>query len=258
MSLTIISSVLVGLLIGSFLNVCIYRMPRKKSIVWPASHCPACGAPIHPFDNVPLVSYLWLSGRCRACRGRIPLKYPVVEALNGLGYGVIVWYFGLEWQAIVYAALFSALLVAALIDLEHQIIPDAITLPGIALGLICAATVLPLALTDAILGLFLGGGILWGLAVASPYLFGKEGMGGGDVKLLAMIGAFLGWKSTVLTIMIGALAGAVVGIALILLNIMRRDQYLPFGPFLVLGALISMFFQQELFAWYAGFLSPTQ
>jgi leader peptidase (prepilin peptidase)/N-methyltransferase len=124
--------------------------------------------------------------------------------------------------------------------------------------LICAGTVLPLALTDAILGLLLGGGILWGLAVASPYLFGKEGMGGGDIKLLAMIGAFLGWKSTVLTIMIGALAGAVVGIALILLNIMRRDQYLPFGPFLVLGALISMFFQQELFAWYAGFLNASQ
>jgi leader peptidase (prepilin peptidase)/N-methyltransferase len=258
MSFTIISSVLVGLLLGSFLNVCIYRMPRKKSIVWPASHCPACGAPIHPFDNVPVVSYLWLRGRCRACRGCIPLKYPIVEALNGLGYGVIVWYFGLEWQAVVYAALFSALLVAAVIDLEHQIIPDAITLPGIALGLICAGTVLPLALTDAILGLLLGGGILWGLAVASPYLFGKEGMGGGDIKLLAMIGAFLGWKSTVLTIMIGALAGAVVGIALILLNIMRRDQYLPFGPFLVLGALISMFFQQELFAWYAGFLNASQ
>jgi len=258
MSLLITSSVLVGLLIGSFLNVCIYRMPRKKSIVWPPSHCPACGASIHPFDNIPVVSYLWLKGRCRVCRDRIPLKYPVVEALNGLGYGVIVWYFGLEWQAVVYAALFSALLVAGLIDLEHQIIPDAITLPGIALGLICAATVLPLALTDAVLGLLLGGGLLWALAAASPYLFGKEGMGGGDIKLLAMIGAFLGWKSTVLTIMIGALAGAVVGIALILLKIMRRDQYLPFGPFLVLGALISMFFQQELFAWYAGFLNASQ
>jgi len=258
MSLLITSSVLVGLLIGSFLNVCIYRMPRKKSIVWPPSHCPACGASIHPFDNIPVVSYLWLKGRCRACRDRIPLKYPVVEALNGLGYGVIVWYFGLEWQAVVYAALFSALLVAALIDLEHQIIPDAITLPGIALGLLCAATVLPLALTDAVLGLLLGGGLLWALAAASPYVFGKEGMGGGDIKLLAMIGAFLGWKSTVLTIMIGAVAGAVVGIALILLKIMRRDQYLPFGPFLVLGALISMFFQQDLFAWYAGFLNASQ
>ena len=258
MSLPIITSVLIGLLIGSFLNVCIYRMPRKKSIVWPPSHCPACSASIHPFDNIPLVSYLWLRGRCRACRGRIPLKYPVVEAFNGLGYGLIVWNFGLAWPAVVYAALFSALLVAALIDLEHQIIPDAITLPGIALGLICAATVLPLALTDAVLGLLLGGGLLWALAAASPYVFGKEGMGGGDIKLLAMIGAFLGWKSTVLTIMIGALAGAVVGIALILLNIMRRDQYLPFGPFLVLGALISMFFQQELFAWYAGFLNASQ
>jgi len=258
MSLPIITSVLIGLLIGSFLNVCIYRMPRKKSIVWPPSHCPACSASIHPFDNIPVVSYLWLRGRCRACRDRIPLRYPVVEAVNGLGYGLIVWHFGLAWQAVVYAALFSALLVAALIDLEHQIIPDAITLPGIALGLICAATVLPLALTDAVLGLLLGGGLLWALAAASPYVFGKEGMGGGDIKLLAMIGAFLGWKSTVLTIMIGALAGAVVGIALILLNIMRRDQYLPFGPFLVLGALISMFFQQELFAWYAGFLNASQ
>jgi len=258
MSLSIVGAVLLGLLIGSFLNVCIYRIPRKESIVWPPSHCPACGARIQAFDNVPVASYLWLRGRCRTCRRSIAVQYPIVEALNGLGYGVIVWYFGLDWQAIVYAALFSALLVAALIDLEHQIIPDTITLPGIAIGLICAATVLPLALMDAVLGLVLGGGILWGLAIASPYLFGKEGMGGGDIKLLAMIGAFLGWKSTLLTIVIGALGGAVVGIALILLKIMRRDQYLPFGPFLVLGALISMFFHQELFAWYAGFLSAAQ
>jgi len=258
MSFAIFGAALVGLLIGSFLNVCIYRIPRKESIVWPPSHCPACGSRVRPYQNVPVLSYLWLKGRCGTCRGSISLKYPIVEALNGFSYGVIVWHFGLEWQAVVYAALVSALLVAAVIDLEHQIIPDTITLPGIAIGLICAATVLPLALTDSILGLVLGGGLLWALAIASPYLFGKEGMGGGDIKLLAMIGAFLGWKSTVLTIMIGALVGAGVGIALILLKIMRRDQYLPFGPFLVLGALVSMFFHQEIFAWYAGFLSAAQ
>ena len=141
------------------------------------------------------------------------------------------------------------------IDLDHQIVPDVITLPGIPLGVLCAATVLPVGLLNSVLGLLLGGGLLWILAWASPYLFGKEGMGGGDIKLLAMIGAFLGWRPTLLTLMVAALVGSVVGIGLISLKLLRRDQYIPFGPFLALGALISLFYYREITGWYFGLLA---
>jgi leader peptidase (prepilin peptidase)/N-methyltransferase len=245
-----------GLLIGSFLNVVIHRLPRKQSLMWPGSHCPACDAAIGPLDNIPVVSYVFLRGCCRSCGIHITGRYPIVEAVNGLAYGLIVWYFGLGWQSVIYAALFSALLVVSYIDLDHQIIPDAITLPGMGLGVFAAVTVLPIGLLDSVLGLLLGGGVLFALAWISPYLFGKEGMGGGDIKLLAMIGAFLGWKPVVLTMLIGAIAGASVGVTLIALNVLRRDQYLPFGPFLAFGAIVSMFFHRELFSWYIGLMAP--
>lgn len=244
-----------GTFIGSFLNVCIYRIPRHESIVWPSSRCPACAAHIAPYDNVPLVSFAVLRGRCRSCRARISLRYPLVEMANGIGYVFILARFGPGWPAAIYAALFSALLVITFIDLDHQIVPDVITLPGIPLGVLCAATVLPVGLLNSVLGLLLGGGLLWVLAWASPYLFGKEGMGGGDIKLLAMIGAFLGWRPTLLTLMVAALVGSVVGIGLISLKLLRRDQYIPFGPFLALGALISLFYYREITGWYFGLLA---
>ena len=245
-----------GALIGSFLNVCIYRLPLGKSIVWPGSHCPSCGKAIEFYDNIPVLSYLWLIGRCRACRERISIRYPFVEAINAAGYLAILWTFGPTWTTVLYALLFSALLVVAGTDLTHKIIPNVVTLPGIVLGLLGAATVLPVGLLNSLLGVAIGGGILWALAWASPYLFGKEGMGGGDIKLLAMIGAFLGWKPALLTIMIGSLTGSIIGISLIALRLMKRDEYIPFGPFLVLGALLSMFFAQPMLDWYQGLLSP--
>lgn len=246
---------LVGMMIGSFLNVCIYRLPLKQSVVWRPSYCPACTEPIKWYDNIPVFGYVLLKGRCRSCRTPISTQYPIVEVVNGLGYVFIVWRFGLDWPTIVYAALFSALLVITFIDLFHWIIPDRITVPGILFGLLCATTILPVGLLNSVLGVLLGGGILWGLAWVSPYLFGKEGMGGGDIKLLAMIGAFLGWKSTLLTILLGAVAGSLVGIALILFKSIRRDQYLPFGPFLALGAVVSMFYYLEILDWYALLLT---
>lgn len=241
-----------GTIIGSFLNVCIHRLPRRESIIWPASRCPACGRPIAGHDNVPLISYLLLMGRCRACGARISLRYPVIELTNGLGYTALLWQFGPGWPTVIYAALFSSLLIVTAIDLEHQIIPDVITLPGIVTGVVCASTVLPVGLIDSALGILLGGGLLWILAWLSPYLFGKEGMGGGDIKLLAMIGAFLGWRPVLLTVIVGALAGSVVGLGLIGLRIMRRGEYIPFGPFLALGAVVALFFQHELLDWYLG------
>lgn len=251
-------AVLLGLLIGSFLNVVIHRLPRKESLLWPGSHCPVCGIAIKAWHNIPLLSYLLLKGRCRGCGIPIAVRYPTVEVVNGIAYGVIVWYFGLGWSSLIYLVLFSALLAVSYIDFDHQIIPDVITLPGIALGLLAAGTALPIGIVDSILGILLGGGVLFALAWASPYVFGKEGMGGGDIKLLAMIGAFLGWKSVILTMLIGALSGATVGVALIGFRVLRRDQYVPFGPFLALGAIVSMFFHHELFRWYISFVTPAQ
>jgi leader peptidase (prepilin peptidase)/N-methyltransferase len=245
-----------GALVGSFLNVCIFRLPRGESIAWPGSHCPSCAHAIGFYDNIPLLSYLWLGGRCRACRTPISIRYPLVEAVNALGYLAIVWYFGPTWTAALYALLFSALVVVTGTDLSHKIIPNVITLPGMVVGLLGAATVLPVGVINSVVGLTVGGGLLWLLAWLSPYLFGKEGMGGGDIKLLAMIGAFLGWKPALLTIMIGSLTGSIIGISLIALRITKRDDYIPFGPFLVLGALLSLFFAQPLLDWYQGFLDP--
>lgn len=246
---------LFGAVVGSFLNVCIYRLPRGESVAWPGSHCPNCSHPIAWYDNVPILSYIILGGRCRHCRVRIPLQYPAVEILNGLGYVGVLSYFGLTWSTVVYCGLYSALLVVAGTDLSHKIIPNAITFPGILLGLVCAGTILPLGLVNGMIGLLVGGGILWLLAWASPYLFGKEGMGGGDIKLLAMIGAFLGWKPAVMTIMVGSFLGSVVGITLIATKVIRREDYIPFGPFLVCGALVSLFFGQSLLDWYQGLLA---
>jgi len=245
---------LFGALIGSFLNVCIYRLPRYESIAWPGSHCPACAHPIAWYDNLPLLSYMFLAGRCRHCAGRISWRYPLVEALNALGYVALLWFFGPSWSTLAYAALYSALLVVAGTDLSHKIIPNVITFPGMVLGLISSATILPLGLIDGLIGLIVGGGILWLLAWASPYLFGKEGMGGGDIKLLGMIGAFLGWKPALMTIMVGSFLGSVVGVSLIAARIIRREDYIPFGPFLVCGALVALFFGQSILDWYQGLL----
>ena len=246
-----------GALIGSFLNVCIHRLPRCESIVWPGSHCPSCGTTIAYYDNIPLFSYLWLKGHCRTCRSSISMRYPVVEAVNAAGYVMILATFGLTWTTVLYSALFSALLVVTGTDLTHRIIPNVVTVPGTLLGLLGAATVLPVGFVNALLGVAIGGGILWALAWASPYLFGKEGMGGGDIKLLAMIGAFLGWKPALLTIMVGSLSGSLIGLSLIGLGLMKRDEYIPFGPFLVFGALVSMFFAQPLLEWYQTLLTPS-
>lgn len=247
---------LFGATIGSFLNVCIHRLPRHESIVWPSSRCPACGGPIAPYDNVPVLSFLWLRGRCRACRAPISPRYPLVESINGCGYLWIVHQFGLGMPAVAYAVLFSALVVVTFIDVDHQIIPDRITLPGIPLGILCSATVLPAGVVNSVLGVLLGGGLLWFMAWISPYVFGKEGMGGGDIKLLAMVGAFLGWEPVLLTVLVGAFAGSVTGLSLIALKRLRRDQYLPFGPFLALGAVVAMFFFDDIKSWYSGFLLP--
>jgi len=248
----VVVAAIFGALIGSFLNVCIYRLPVRESLVWPGSRCPHCKTAIVWYDNVPMLSYLWLRGLCRQCQATIAWRYPLVEALNAAGYGFIAWRFGGTVDAYVYGLLFSTLIVVTFIDLDHMIVPDRITLPGMALGLAVGTLLLP-QWWDSIGGLLLGGGILYGMAWISPYLFGKEGMGGGDIKLLAMIGAFLGWQQVLLTLIVGGIVGAGVGVVLIGARIITRDAYIPFGPFLSLGAVVAMLYGAEILDWYGAF-----
>jgi leader peptidase (prepilin peptidase)/N-methyltransferase len=234
-----------GLIIGSFLNVCIHRLPIDESVVSPSSRCPSCRRPVRLWDNIPLVSFLILRGRCRDCGRPISWRYPLVELANGVGYTLLVWRFGVGPPTAVYAALYSSLLVVTFIDLDHQIIPDRITLPGMVVGLTVSSVILPVGFLNALIGLFLGGALFYGMAVAS-----RGGMGGGDIKLIAMIGAFLGWKQVLLTIFIGALAGSVIGLFLMAFKGKSRKYAVPFGPFLSLGAVISLFAGPAIWNWY--------
>lgn len=249
MTLTITFCIL-GLLIGSFLNVCIYRLPIKESIVFPRSKCPSCEKQILAYDNIPILSFLFLRGRCRFCKTPISWRYPAVELLNGIGYYFILYRFGPTPATLIYAVFFSALVVITFIDLAHQIIPDVITLPGIPISLIAASTMLPTGWVNSLEGLLLGGGLFYLIAWGSLLLLKKEGMGGGDIKLVAMIGALLGWQELLLAIFSASIAGSAVGLLLIGTNLRSREDPIPFGPFLVVGALISLFFGNNILDWY--------
>lgn len=244
---------LFGMLFGSFLNVCIYRIPRGESIAFPASHCPNCQHPIKPYDNIPVVSFLWLRGKCRSCNAAISWRYPMVEALTGVLFWYIVHRYSFTWAALAYTV-FTALLIAiSFIDLDHMIIPDVLSLPGIALG-IAASFVIPRPWYDSLIGLFVGGGMIWIVGSLGELVFKKEAMGGGDVKLMAMIGAFLGWKMVLLTIFFASLIGAIIGIAM---KLATGNEYIPFGPFLSAGALCALFFGEKFLQWYLTFLIPS-
>jgi leader peptidase (prepilin peptidase)/N-methyltransferase len=254
---------IVGLLVGSFLNVCIYRVPRRKSIVSPPSACPNCGSKIKPWHNIPVLSYILLGGRCAYCGAGISVRYPLIELLNALLYVATLYRFGVRpsdpyigilpmEQSFLIMALISAFIVVTFIDLEHQIIPDGITLPGIVLGLILGPLVLRnpaipwhTGFVNSLLGMVVGGGAFYIIAVLS-----RGGMGGGDIKLIAMIGAFLGWEAVLLTIFVGSLFGAVVGIWLMVFKGMKRKTPIPFGPFLVAGAMAAIFCGPAFLSWY--------
>lgn len=242
-----------GLVIGSFLNVCIWRLPRKESIVSPPSSCPSCGARIRAWDNIPVLSYLLLLGRCRSCKVRIPARYPFVEAINALFYVAVLWRFGPGLHAIALSALASALIVITLIDMDHQIIPDKITLPGIALGLLCGWLILPdpfmrhvaLGWQASLIGAVAGFTLFYAIAVLS-----RGGMGGGDIKFMAMAGAVTGWKGVLLTTFMGSFVGSIYGLSLVAFKGKGRKAKVPFGPFLAMGCLITLFMGQEILGWY--------
>jgi leader peptidase (prepilin peptidase) / N-methyltransferase len=244
--------VLLGLIVGSFLNVCIHRLPLRQSLVRPGSRCPRCGYELRWFDNIPVLSWLTLLGRCRKCRARISIRYPLVElatmglfVLHGLVFG---------WTALLVPRLLFACMLVVLfaIDLEHHLLPNVITLPGIVVGLIASA-VLPPGIIDALLGVLVGGGVLWAIGEAYYRYSGHEGMGGGDVKMLAMIGAFLGWKLVLVTLVLSSFAGSIIGLMVIVLKRGGMKYALPYGTFLALGALVASLAGERIVDWYVSF-----
>ena len=245
-----IVSIIFGAMIGSFLNVCIFRLPKEESIVTPGSHCPHCQKPIKSYDNVPLVSYILLNGRCRYCKESISIQYPLVEGITALVSLILFVRFGPTLSYLFYFSFIAALIVISIIDLYHQIIPDVISLPGIGVGLLASLAIPQIDIIDSLIGALLGGGSLFIVATLYQWLFKREGMGGGDVKLLAMIGAFLGWKAVILTILLGSLLGSISGIIIMVLRGKDFKYAIPFGPFLSLGAVIALFYGQDLIRWY--------
>ena len=243
---------LFGAIIGSFLNVVIYRLPLGQSLVTPPSRCRKCGYSLRWFDNIPILSWAALRGRCRKCGVSVSWQYPVVELVAAILFALVVWTTPVGPLLFARLILVCILIVLFGIDLEHQILPNTITLPGIAIGLIFS-TVAPPGLRDAIIGALLGGGILYGIAAAYYLWRREEGMGMGDVKMLAMIGAFLGWKSVLVTLVFASFSGALIGMAMMAVQRGGMKYALPFGTFLALGALVAMFVGEPFIAWYAGF-----
>lgn len=249
---------LIGAAIGSFLNVCIYRIPRELSIVTPASRCPGCDKGIKPYDNIPIISYLILIGRCRECKTKISFRYPLIEGLNTLLYVTALWRFGLGWHLIPIFAFCSAMVVITFIDMDFQIIPNIISIPGAVVGLLAGAIIFPdifktnqiLGFWNSLTGLVIGGSLFLLVALLGEWMFNKEAMGMGDVKMMAMVGAFLGWKGVVLTTFTGSLAGTIVSIFMMVYKGKDRHSQIPFGPFLAAGALITLFYGKELLSLY--------
>jgi leader peptidase (prepilin peptidase)/N-methyltransferase len=246
-------SIFLGAIIGSFLNVCIIRLPKEESIIFPSSHCPQCNSPIKVYDNIPLISYFLLGGKCRHCHKSISLQYPLVEAVTMLCSLFLFLRFGPSLSFILYFSFVAALIAITVIDLYHQIIPDVISLPGIGIGLLASLLIPQTTFWSSLIGILLGGGSFFLIATLYQWLFKREGMGGGDVKLLAMIGAFLGWKGVILTILLSSLIGSITGILVMTLKGKDFKYAIPFGPFLSIGAVITLFYQNEIIFWYFHF-----
>jgi leader peptidase (prepilin peptidase)/N-methyltransferase len=244
---------LFGLVIGSFANVCIHRLPRGESVVRPPSRCPACRVLIRPFDNVPLLSWLVLRGRCRSCRAPISVRYPLVEAANAGLFFLVAEAHGPTPRCIALLAFCTALVVLTLIDLDHQILPDAITLPGIALGVL--ASLLPgstVSWKESLAAAASGYLAFAAVALAWERLRGIEALGQGDWKMAAMLGAFLGWQSLLLTVFLATLLGSLTGVALIAAGRGGRQSKLPLGSFLGVAALFALLGGAPVIAWYRG------
>ena len=261
-----------GAVVGSFLNVCVHRMPHGESIVLPPSHCPHCHERIHWTDNIPLVSYVALRGKCRYCGAPISPRYVLIEFLTAMLF-LLIWLKLTPWQhppphgidfvkVPIYWLVIAGLIVATFIDFEHYIIPNEITLGGIVLGLVLSAihpqlmdtSSILIGLWRSLLGVIVGGVTLLVIAIVGEKIFKKEAMGMGDVKLIAAIGAFLGWQATLFTIFVSSLFGGVIGLILVLTTKKGWQSRIPYGPYIALGALIWMFCGDEIMNWYWSFI----
>ncbi|MBN2032750.1 MAG: prepilin peptidase [Deltaproteobacteria bacterium] len=248
---------LFGLALGSFLNVCIYRIPSNRSIVYPPSSCPNCGERIKFYDNLPVISYFLLLGRCRYCRHAISPQYPVVEAITGALSLALFLKLGASLEYLFFLLFGAALLGIAFIDLHHKMIPDVLSLPGIVMGFVFS--LLPfssLSWIDSLIGTIGGGGFLLLVGIGFEKITGREGMGMGDVKMLAMIGAWMGWKPLLFIILLSSLAGSLIGGTMLVLSRQGGRTRIPFGPFLTLGTLLYLFFGSELTQWYFRLGAP--
>ena len=238
-------ALVLGAVIGSFLNVVIVRLPRNESLVAPRSRCPACGTALHWYDNIPLLSFLALRARCRACGGAISWRYPIVEAATAALFALAAWRSASLPDLLMAWVFLSALVAITGIDLEHQIIPDRITLPGIAVGFLTCFLGTRVSWLDSLLGILVAGGILFAVIVLSG-----GGMGGGDMKLGAMIGAFLGYKLALLTLFLAVILGGAVALTLLSTGIRGRKDPIPFGPFLAAASALALVWGEALFHWY--------
>jgi leader peptidase (prepilin peptidase) / N-methyltransferase len=243
---------LFGAAIGSFLNVCIYRLPRGRSVVWPASACPGCERQLAWYENIPVIAYLALRGRCRTCGVPISLRYPIIEAITGVLFAAAYWYYGPSLLLVSRLLFVCALIVLFAIDLEHHLLPNVITLPGIAVGFAFSLLTEPGWMSSAI-GIALGGGVLYTIAEVYYRVRHEEGLGMGDVKMLAMVGAFLGWKLTLVTLMMASFSGSIVGLALIASRRGSLKYALPFGTFLAMGAVLAATIGPGVIDWYFRF-----
>lgn len=263
---------LFGLIFGSFFNVVIVRLPKMMELDWqrecaqakgeapsdtepynlsvPASHCPTCKQPVRAIDNIPLISYALLRGKCRHCQAPIGVRYPLTELLSAFIAVACLAFFGFTAEALAYTLLLWFLLVLSLIDLDHMLLPDQLTLPLLWLGLLGATTMLPVSPSDAIIGAVAGYGFLWSLYWLFKLLTGKEGLGYGDFKLLAALGAWLGWQLLPLIILLASISGAIVGIGMMLLQRKSKGSPMPFGPFLAAGGIAALLYGEALYQWY--------
>ncbi len=235
-----------GAVVGSFLNVCIFRIPAQASIVKPSSRCPNCHQPIRFYDNIPIVSFLVLRAKCRTCGARISWRYPLVELLTAAFALVLFMKFGLTLKGLVFFVFTAVLIVVTFIDIDHQIIPDVISLPGIPIFFLAAVFIVGVPWIEALIGLLIGGGVLFAVAFFYEFFTKREGMGGGDIKLLAMIGGFFGWKSLIFILLFSSLSGALVGLAVMIVQKKNMKHAVPFGPFLS-AAAVAYIFMGELF-----------
>lgn len=244
----------IGCCLGSFFNVVIHRLPAKESLVHPGSHCPRCSHPILPYDNIPVLSYLLLRGKCRHCGASISLRYPIVEGLTGILALFLFLSYGWHPQFWIEFLFVSLLLIITFIDLDTYLIPDVLSLTGIVLGFGASFFTPRLSWLDSLLGIVLGGGFFLVIALGYQYLRHKDGLGGGDIKLLAMIGAFTGWPGVVLTVLASSVVGAVVGLLVMRHKGEGMGAMIPYGPFLAFGAVCYLFWGQAFYHWYFGII----